>query len=73
MKVRPLDSDDDLLVGGSLLIGHTIPEMEILEGKLGFNDPSGLNSGAENILLCGNISRSYQPCQGIQVTANIEI
>lgn len=30
-----------------------LPEMEVLEGEVGFNDTGGLHSGSQDVLLCG--------------------
>lgn len=30
-----------------------LPEMEVFEGEVGFNDTSGLHSSSQDILLCG--------------------
>lgn len=48
------------------------PEIEILEAKLGLDDTGGLDSGAQYVLLCGDVARGDQTFQVIQVTAQAQ-
>ena len=38
-----------------------LPEMQVFEGEVGFDDSSGLHSGSQDILLCGLVVCSTNP------------
>ena len=33
--------------------GDQVPEVKVLEGEMGLDDPGGLHPGPEDVLLCG--------------------
>lgn len=47
-------------------------EVKFLEGEMRLYDTSGLDSCPKNILLCRDVTRRWQPIQGIQVTEKYE-
>lgn len=48
------------------------PEVEVFEGKLGLNDPGGLDSGSQHVLLGGYVAWLDQPLQVVQVAEGKE-
>lgn len=41
--------------------GINTPEMQVLEGKVGLDDSSGLDTSSQNVLLCGLVVGSTNP------------
>lgn len=53
--------------GGTSSALHLL-EVEVLEGEVSLHDAGGFNSGAQNVLLGGNVGRLGYSIQVIEVT-----